>query len=54
VSAEQEKFIKAVASKVKEHGQGFEDVLRDREKENAKFTFLFDAKVRTTGVLSAN
>ena len=46
VPADQEKFIQAVADKMREHGSGFEDVLREREKENPKFQFLFNKEVR--------
>lgn len=37
---EKEKFIAAVAEKVKSHGAQFEEVLRDREGKNEKFAFL--------------
>lgn len=37
---EKEKFIAAVAQKVRDHGAQFEDVLRDREAKNEKFAFL--------------
>ncbi|KAK8843431.1 hypothetical protein IAR55_007088 [Kwoniella newhampshirensis] len=42
IPEEQTKFIKTVAGRVKEHGKGFEDVLRKKERENPKFSFLFD------------
>nr|XP_018259054.1 U2-associated protein SR140 [Kwoniella dejecticola CBS 10117]OBR81212.1 U2-associated protein SR140 [Kwoniella dejecticola CBS 10117] len=42
VPEEQRKFIKTVAGRVKDHGRGFEDLLRKKEKENPKFAFLFN------------
>lgn len=42
---ETEKFIRTVALKVKENGETFEDLLRERERENPKFRFLFDTAV---------
>lgn len=45
VPLEQQKFIKAVAGRVREHGKGFEEVLKEREKENPKFVFLFKEEV---------
>lgn len=42
VAPEQEKFIKTVAGKVKDHGRDFEKMLRDKEKQNPKFGFLFN------------
>ncbi|WWD21045.1 hypothetical protein CI109_105526 [Kwoniella shandongensis] len=42
ISEEQTKFIKTVAGRVRDHGKGFEDVLRKKEKENPKFAFLFN------------
>ena len=48
IPPEQAKFIKAVAVRVKDHGKGFEEVLREREKENPKFLFLFNSDVRRT------
>ena len=45
IPEEQAKFIKAVASKVKDHGKGFEGILKEREKANPKFAFLIDDKV---------
>ncbi|GAA5909241.1 RRM and SURP domain-containing protein [Sporobolomyces salmoneus] len=35
-----EKFLVTVANKIKDHGKGFEGVLREREKGNPKFAFL--------------
>lgn len=40
IGREKEKFIAAVAQKVRDHGAKFEDVLRDREAKNEKFAFL--------------
>jgi U2-associated protein SR140 len=45
IPEEQVKFVKAVAGKVKDHGKGFEDTLKEREKANPKFAFLIDDKV---------
>jgi U2-associated protein SR140 len=42
---ETEKFIAAVAEKVKSHGKEFEDVLREREGKNEKFAFLRNVDV---------
>jgi hypothetical protein len=42
---EKEKFIAAVAQKVRDHGAQFEDVLRDREAKNEKFAFLRNTDV---------
>ena len=36
-----------VAGKVREQGQQFEDVLRERENGKPKFTFLWDERVST-------
>lgn len=44
---EKEKFVRAVADRVKAHGNRFEQVLRDREKDNEKFAFLRNVDVRT-------
>jgi hypothetical protein len=35
---EKEKFVRAVADRVRAHGNRFEQVLRDREKDNEKRT----------------
>jgi len=45
IGPEKEKFIRAVAGRVKSHGYKFEDVLRDREKDNEKFAFLRSKEV---------
>ncbi|ODN74694.1 hypothetical protein L202_07026 [Cryptococcus amylolentus CBS 6039] len=45
IPEEKAKFVKAVAARVKEHGRGLEDVLREKEKDNEKFSFLFDDKL---------
>ena len=34
-----------MAKRVKEHGKAFETLLRDKEKDNAKFAFLRDDEV---------
>jgi U2-associated protein SR140 len=47
VDSEAQSFIRTVANKVREHGQQFEDVLRDRENGKPKFAFLWDEKVST-------
>ncbi|GAA6060745.1 hypothetical protein JCM10212_003789 [Sporobolomyces blumeae] len=38
----EDKFLVTVARKIRDHGEGFEKVLREREKANPKFGFLFD------------
>jgi U2-associated protein SR140 len=35
-----------VAKKVRDNGKAFEEVLRQREKENPRFAFLTDEQVR--------
>ncbi len=47
VDPEMEKFIRTVALKVKQNGEKFEDMLRERERQNKKFGFLFDLSVST-------
>nr|XP_019009713.1 U2-associated protein SR140 [Kwoniella pini CBS 10737]OCF48494.1 U2-associated protein SR140 [Kwoniella pini CBS 10737] len=42
VPEEHRKFIKTVAGRVKDHGRGFEELLRKKERENPKFAFLFN------------
>ncbi|WRT68937.1 uncharacterized protein IL334_005919 [Kwoniella shivajii] len=42
VSEDQRKFIKTVAGRVKDHGKGFEDLLRKKERDNSKFSFLYN------------
>ena len=42
---EKEKFIKAVAERVKHYGYKFEDTLRDKERDNPKFAFLRNSDV---------
>lgn len=39
-------FLVTVARKVRDNGKTFEDILRDKERENPKFAFLRDDKVR--------
>lgn len=46
VDLDMEKFIRTVALKVKDSGDTFEDLLRDRERQNPLFKFLFDTSVR--------
>lgn len=41
-----ESFLVTVARKVRDNGKTFEDILRDKERENHKFAFLRDDKVR--------
>ena len=48
VDPDTEKFIRTVALKVKDNGEKFEDLLRDRERQNSLFKFLFDTSVRIT------
>jgi U2-associated protein SR140 len=45
VPDETEKFIRAVAAKVKEHGKGLEGMLKEKEKDNPKFSFFFQEEV---------
>lgn len=40
-----EKFLRTVAGKVREHGANFESVIRERERGNSKFAFFSDEKV---------
>ncbi|GAA5935501.1 uncharacterized protein JCM15063_001056 [Sporobolomyces koalae] len=40
-----EKFLVTVADKVRDHGRGFEGVLREKEKNNKKFAFLQDQQL---------
>lgn len=35
-----ERLLDTVARKIRDHGRGFEEVLREREKGNKKFEFL--------------
>ena len=42
----EEKFLRTVAGKIREHGGDFEEVMRERERENSKFAFFRDEKVR--------
>ncbi|ORX39062.1 hypothetical protein BD324DRAFT_618400 [Kockovaella imperatae] len=43
VPVETDKFIRAVAAKVRHHGKGFEQVLKTKEKDNEKFNFFFNS-----------
>jgi U2-associated protein SR140 len=45
VDPDAESFIRTVASKVREQGHQFEDVLRERENGKPKFAFLWDERV---------
>ncbi len=47
VEPEKQKFVKAVADKVRDNGHGFEEMLREREAGNGKFAFLRNVEVRT-------
>ena len=38
--------MRAIATKIDEHGQRFENTLKDRERGNARFAFLEDERVR--------
>lgn len=42
---EEDKFLRTIAGKVKEHGEKFELVLREKERDNPKFAFFRDNKV---------
>ncbi|KIJ49617.1 hypothetical protein M422DRAFT_225502 [Sphaerobolus stellatus SS14] len=44
VDPAEERFIRMVARKVKDQGQDFEEVLRQREQGKVKFAFLWDRK----------
>jgi U2-associated protein SR140 len=45
IEPEKQKFVKAVADKVRDNGHGFEEMLREREAKNGKFAFLRDVDV---------
>ncbi|WVO15268.1 hypothetical protein L204_102924 [Cryptococcus depauperatus] len=45
IPSEQRNFIETVAKKVKQHGKSFEDILKEKEKENSKFSFLFNESI---------
>jgi hypothetical protein len=45
IGPEKEKFVRAVAARVQQHGLKFEEVLREREAKNEKFAFLRDVEV---------
>ena len=40
-----ERLLDTVARKIRDHGRGFEEVLREREKGNTKFEFLVNKEV---------
>lgn len=40
-----ERLLDTVAKKIRDHGRGFEEVLREREKGNKKFEFLVNEDV---------
>ncbi|ORY89718.1 hypothetical protein BCR35DRAFT_157196 [Leucosporidium creatinivorum] len=40
-----DKFLRSVSARVREHGSGFEEMIRVKERENPKFGFLFDEKL---------
>lgn len=46
VETEQQEFLEAVAKRVHEHGKGLLNTLRQNERSNPKFNFLFDNEVR--------
>lgn len=48
---EKEKFVRAVADRVKKHGFKFEEVLRERERDNPKFAFLRNVDVSAREML---
>lgn len=39
-AAAEEKFVRTVADKIRQYGQRFEDLIREKEKDNEKFKFL--------------
>jgi len=42
---EDKAFIETVAKRVKNNGKDFERVLRQKERHNTKFSFMFDSNV---------
>ncbi|KAM0789547.1 hypothetical protein ACM66B_000360 [Microbotryomycetes sp. NB124-2] len=40
-----ERFLSSIASRVREHGRGFEEMLREKESRNPKFEFLRNSKL---------
>lgn len=46
LTREEEVFIELVGAKVRENGRDYEDMLLEREKDNALFGFLFERRVR--------
>lgn len=45
VEKEQREFLETVAKRVHDHGKGLLNALRDNERINPKFSFLFDTEV---------
>lgn len=45
VAPEQMKFIEDVSKRIRDHGAGLMETIRERERLNPKFAFLFDSKV---------
>jgi U2-associated protein SR140 len=39
-----DKFLRTVADKVRNHGRSFEDMMREREKNNPRFAFFVNKK----------
>jgi U2-associated protein SR140 len=46
VPAEELKFMQEVSRRIRDHGPGLLDTLKERERENPKFDFLFENEVR--------
>ncbi len=45
VPAEELKFMQEVSRRIRDHGPGLLDTLKERERENPKFDFLFEKEV---------
>lgn len=45
-----DKFLRSVSARIREHGSGFEDMIREKERENPSFAFLYDEKVNLAGL----
>ena len=45
LTRDEEDFIELVGAKVRENGRDYEDMLLEREKDNALFRFLFERRV---------
>lgn len=54
VPAEETKFIQEVSKRIRDHGPGLIETLKERESANPKFNFLLDEKVRAVSKLLAD